>query len=431
MKSFGYTVLASLPLLLLSCRTEETAGPVPAIEIIQPIENQSFEFDDTVIVKVNIHHQQSIDYVRVSISDEESSPVLPVQMFYPVEKEYSLEAVFVLNNFLTESGKLSINVRAGSANGLSNEWVGINYFSVPGTLESVLVVTKEQASGYTVSDVSSTGQVSERFSFTGDYSGSAVCSRHKQFYKAGAVLNKMDAWDLRLNQISWSVPAVVSPPLPYFTAIYSDNNEVFVSTRDAFVYGYSALGTNTFRSKMYSNGYFTSLIRYKTWLVAVFEAFNSTINKLVVFNYPGGTVFREIEFIGKVVSINDLGNDGLLLFMNNPLQSAVYNYNFDLNSLVKLKDFPQGNISKVTMQDIDDAFLVLADGIYWFRPANAGLVKILNVDNATDLAYEPIAGRLVVASDNVVEMFILPDIQAVASYYFNEPVVNIHLLYNK
>lgn len=431
MKSFGFKALASLALMLFSCRTEETAGPVPDIEIVQPFENQLFEFGDTVIVKAIIHHQQAIDYVRVAISDEESSPVLPVQMFYPVEKEYSLEAVFVLDNFLTENGKLSINVRVGSANGLSNEWVGVNYFSVPKTLESILVVTKEQASNYTVSDISAAGQISGRFSFSGDYSGSAVCSRYQQFYKAGSVLNKMDAWDLRLNQIIWSMPAVISPPLPYFTAIYSDNNEVFVSTRDAFVYGYSALGNNTFRSKLYSNGYFTSIIRYKSWLVAVFETFNSPINKLVVFNYPGGTVFREIEFTGKAVSIKDFGNEGLLLFMNDYLQSAVFNYNFDLNSLIKLKDFPQGNISKVAMQDIDDAFLAIADGIFWYRPATAGLVKILTIDNATDLAYEPISGRLLVASDNKVEMFVLPDFQSVANYTFNDSVVNIHLLYNK
>lgn len=431
MKGFSFTVFTSFALLLFSCRTEETTGPVPAIEIIQPSENQSFDFGDTVVVKAIIHHQQAIDYLRVAISDEESSPVLPVLMFYPVEKEYNLKAVFVLDNLLTETGKLSINVRAGSANGLSNEWVGINYFSVPKSLESILVVTKVQASNYAVSDISSTGQISERFSFAGDYSGSAVCSRVQQFYKAGAVLNKMDAWDLRLNQISWSVPAVTSPPLPYFTAIYSDNNEVFVSTRGAFVSGYSALGTNTFRSKLYSNGYFTSMIRYKSWLVTVFETFNSPSNKIVVFNYPGGTVFREIEFTGKVASINDFGNDGLLLFINDHSQSAVFNYSFELNSLIKLKDIPQGNISKVAMQDFDNAFLAIAEGIYWYRPTTAGLVKILTIDNATDLAYEPISGRLFVASDNKVELFALPDFQSVANYPFNDSVVNIHLLYNK
>lgn len=430
MKSFGFAVLAAFALLLFSCKTEDSAGPVPEIEIVLPFENQSFGFGDTVIVKAIIRHQQAIDYVRVAISDEESSPVLPVQMFYPVENEYSLEAVFVLDNLLTENGKLSINVMAGSANGLSNEWVGINYFSVPKTLESILVVTK-QSSNYTVGDISSTGRISERFSFSGDYSGSAVCSRFQQFYKAGAVLNSMDAWDLRLNQISWSVPAVISPPLPYFTAICSDNKEVFVSTRDAFVYGYSSLGTNTFRSTLYSNGHFTSMIRYKSWLVAVFETFNSPFNKLVLFNYPGGTVFREIEFTGKAVSIKDYGNDGLLLFMNDNLQSAVFNYNFELNSLIKLKDFPQGNISKVAMQDIDNAFLAIADGIFWYRPATAGLVEILAIDHVTDLAWEPISGRLFVASANEVEMYALPDFQSVANYSFIDSVVNIHLLYNK
>jgi hypothetical protein len=431
MKGSGFIIITLLLFLLVSCKREESVGPFPVIEILEPTGNLSFGYGDTVMVRASVKHEQSIDYVRIAIVNEASSPVLPVQMFYPADKEISLEAVFVFDNLLTGTGKLSINVRAGSASGLTNEWMDVNYTSASRTFESVLVVSNHQLYEHSVNEILATGGISERFSVSGDYSGSAVSSTHHKFFKAGSVLNAMDAWDLRFNQISWSVPAISSPPLPYFTAIYSDNNEVFCASREALVSGYSAQGINTFRSKQFSNGYFTSLIRYKSWVVAIFEPFNSSINKLVVFNYPGGTVFREIGLTGKVVSINDFGNGGLLLYINDNAQSAGYQYNFDINSLIKLKDFPQGNIRKVSMPEVRDAFLAFADGIYWYRPATASVVKIIHTVNASDLAYEPITGRLFVASDNKVEMFILPDFQAVASYTFNEPVVNIHLLYNK
>jgi hypothetical protein len=431
MKGSGFIIIISFLLFHGSCKREEPAGPLPVIEIIEPYGSLSFGYGDTMIVRANIKHEEPIDYVRVAIVNEESSPVLPVQMFYPDGNVFGLETVFVFDNLLTETGKLSVNVRAGSAKGLSNEWTDVNYTSNPRTFESLLVVTNQHLYDHSVSEILASGQISERFSVSGDYSGSAVSSKYRKFYKAGSVLNAMDAWDLRLNQISWSVPAVSSPPLPYFTAIYSDNNEVFCATRGALVSGYSAQGVNTFRSKQFSNGYFTSLIRYKIWVVAVFEPFNSSINKLVVFNYPGGTVFREIDFAGKVVSMNDFGNGGLLLFVNANAQSAVYNYNFDLNSLVKLKDFPQGSIYKVAMPEVQDAFLAFADGVWWYRPATASVVKIINTGNASDLAYEFLTGRLFVASGNEVEMFISPDFQSVTTYTLSDPVVNFHLLYNK
>ncbi len=431
MKGLIGITLALMLLLLIGCRTEEAVGPVPDIKITEPYENQSFGFGDTVVVKANITNKQALEYVRIAITDSESSPVMPVQMFYPVGQETNIFAMFVLNNLLTETGIFSVNVRTSTANGITNEWKSIYYTAAPKSMESLLVVTKKQVSGYAVKSISSTGQISERFSFSGDYSGSAVCSRHQMFFKAGSVFGNLAAWNLRINEIGWSIPAVTSPPLPYFTAIYSDNNEVFVSTRDAFVSGYSAAGINTFRSRQYNNGYFTYIARQQNWLVAVYEPFNSTYTKLVIFNYPGGSVFREIEFTGKVSSINDFGKDGLLLFVNENSLSAVYNYNFELNALVKLKDFPPGNIRKVSMPEVQDAFLAFSDGIYWYRPSNGSFVKVLSVSNAVDIAYEPISGKLFVASADKIEVFVFPEILPVASYSFDDDIINIHVLYNK
>ncbi len=431
MKVFWFIIIVFFNFLLLGCKTEETEGPLPEIQITKPSDNQSFGYSDTVIVKAQIRHQQTIDYVRVAVVDDQSSTVLPVQMFYPADKEFNLETTFILDNLLLESGHLSINVRAGSANGLSNEWIGINYSTAMKSLKSLLVVTKSAGSGFTVRDILPGGDVSDRFSFTGDYSGSAVCSKYQQFYKAGSVIDNLSAWDLKINQISWSVPSLPAPPLPYFTAVYSDNSEVFYASRDALISGYSTYGINTFRSKQFTNGYFTSIFRYKTWLIAFFDTFNSAFNKLVIFNYPGGTVFREADLTGTVVSMHDSGEDGLLLFINNDQYSAVFNYSFEMNSFIKLKDFPQGNISRVAMPDIQDAFLAFTDGIYWYRPATASLVEILPIDHVSDLAYDPISGELFVTYGNIAERYILPDFQPFQSWLLTDSIVNIHLLYNK
>ncbi|MHC1774654.1 MAG: hypothetical protein AB9834_04495 [Lentimicrobium sp.] len=431
MKGWRNIIVAFLSFLVLGCNTEETEGPFPEIQISEPAENQSFGYLDTIEVKAHIHHQQTIDYVRVAVVDDQSSTVLPVQMFYPLDKEFNLKTTIMLDNLLLESGHLSINIRAGSANGLSNEWVGIYYNAPEKSLKSLLTVTKNAGSGFTVWDLTSDGEGSDRFSFNGDYSGSAVCSKYQQFFKAGSVIDNLSTWDLKLNKISWMIASVPAPPLPYFTALYSDNNEVFYASRDALISGYSTSGINTFRSKQFTNGYFTSIFRYKTWLIAFFDTFNSAFNKLVIFNYPGGTVFRESEVTGTVVSMSDSGDDGPLLFINDDQQSAVFNYSFEMNSLVKLKDFPQGSIRRVSMPEVQDAFLAFTDGIYWYRPATASMVKILPIVHATDLAYDPISGKIFVAYGKVVELYNLNDSEPAETWVLNDSIANIHLLYNK
>ena len=120
-----------------------------------------------------------------------------------------------------------------------------------------------------------------------------------------------------------------------------------------------------------------------------------------------------------------------MLFVNENSQSAVYSYNLEPNTLVKLKDFPPGNIRKVSMPEVQDAFLAFSDGIYWYRPLNGSFVKVLSVSNAVDIAYEPISGKLFVASADKIEVFVFPEIQPVASYSFDDDIINIHLLYNK
>lgn len=431
MKLLWFIIIAFLNILTLGCTTEETEGPLPDIQISKPTESQAFGYSDTVVVKAQILHQQNIDYVRVAITNDESVTMLPVQMFYPGTHDYSLETTLILDNLQIESGHLTINIRAGSANGLSNEWVGIYYSAPEKSLKSLLAVTKNTGSGFTVWDLLSDGTESDRFSFNGDYTGSAVSSKYQQFYKAGSVIDNLSTWDLRVDQISWTVPAVPAPPLPYFTAVYSDNNEIFDATRDALISGYSTSGINTFRSKQFSNGYFTSIFRYKTWVIAFFDTFNSAYNKLVAFNYPGGTVFREAELTGTVVSISESGEDGLLLYVNYEMQSAVLNYNLEANSFAKLKDFPQGNIKRVSMPGVMDAFLSFTDGIYWYRPATASMVKILPIDHATDLAYDPILRKLFVAYGKTVELYHLPDSAPAETWVMNDSIVHIHLLYNK
>jgi len=418
-------------LWLSGCKTEDASGPFPSVVIAIPIDNQAYKYLDTIFIKAEISHPQAIDFVRVSLIDKESSPVLPVLNFYPDDHVFTLETSIVLDNLLLESGQYSIQVKASADGEISNEWAAINYTSVPRKPESLIVLTKGPGSSCRIMDVSSGNQITERFTYTGDFSGSAVCSRYQLFFTAGAVSSGLNAWDLTNNKLRWNIPAVSSPPLPYFTSIYSNNDEVYVSTRDAYISGYSESGMSTFRSKQFSNGYFIASTRYKLWLTAVFEPFNSVLNELIIFNYPGGTVFNRLQFEGDMVSFAGYLPDEILIFINNGSTSAAYSYSFEQNMLLKLKDFPQGRILRVSMPDSQNAFLAMEDGVYWYRPQIASIVKVLTKEGISDLIYDDISGKLFVATGKQVEVFDFPTMQITDIYNFTDEIVNIHLRFNK
>lgn len=424
-------IVFCLVLWLSACKTEEAIGPFPSVIISLPIENQSYNYLDTIFIKAEITHPQNIDFVRVALVDTESSPVLPVLNYYPDNKALTLEATIVLDNLLLESGQYAVQVKASAGSEITNEWAKITYTSAPRKPESLIVLTRGQGSSYKIMDVSSDNLITERFTYTGDLSGSAVCSKYQLLYTAGAVSSGLNAWNLKNNSLQWNVPAVSSPPLPYFTSIYSNNNEVYVATRDAFISGFPASGMSTFRSMQFLNGYFTASFRHKLWLSAVFEPFNSAFNELIIFNYPGGTVFNRLQFAGDMVAFAGYETDNILLFVNNASESAAYIYSFGQNSLLKMKDFPQGMIYRVSMPDSENAFLVMEDGVYWYRPNIASIVNVLPGNNISDLIYDDITGKLFIASEKKVEVYDFPSLQLTYTYNFTDEIVNIHLRYNK
>lgn len=413
------------------CRQEKNNLRSPEISITGPFAGQTYSYLDTIFVTAEISHQQSIDYIEVALINEFATPVLPVLTFYPSGNHFSIESSLIIDDQLIESGEYPLRFKTVIDGEVFNKWVKINYNAEPRRFESLLLLTKKQGPLYTLLDALPGNIFQERFSFTGDYTGSAVSSVNHLFFTAGKIMNNLSAWDLERNTVSWSVPSFPAPPLPSFTTIYSDGTEVFVSTRDALVKGYSGSGSNTFRSQSFSNGYFTSLIRHKSWIMAVFEPFNSVFNELVAFNYPGGTVYRRIQFQGKVEGMADFGQDGILLFINEESGAAVYEYSFNLNTLIKLKAFPQGSIHDLIMPDVDNAFIAFDDGIYWYRPDIASIVRILPLNDVSDLAFEALSGTLLIAQAKTVFQYQVPSFILLETYSLPDSLTGIHLLYNK
>ncbi|MFH1121726.1 MAG: hypothetical protein V1775_18040 [Bacteroidota bacterium] len=431
MKSTTELIITCFVIILVCCKQEETHLPLPVITVTAPSGSHSYNYLDTVTIVAEISNQRSIDYVRVAMNNEYSSPVLPVQTFYPAGNHYSLKTFMVFDDPLAESGRYSLNIEAGAGSAVSDKWVNVNYASMPVKLESLIVLTRGTGSVFRVMTVLPDNVVHERFSFSGDHTGSVLNSRNQLLYTAGSIFNGLIAWKLENNSVHWSVPAVPIPPLPYFTAVYGDNSDVYVSTRDALVNGYSASGINTFRSKQYSNGYFSCMLRHESWLIAVFEPFNSQFSEMIIFNHPGGTVFRSLQFKGSAAGLSDYGNQGILLFVNDDTGSKVYNYNFELSNLVKIKDFSQGSILTLTVPDRENAFIAFSDGIHWYRPDIASIVKVLQTEDVADLAFEPLTGILYVASENRIESFLFPAFEPAETYYLTDNIEDLHLHYNK
>jgi len=427
----GLLYFFALVFTLISCRKDDGQGVAPVVTIEFPVGNQNYSVLDTIWIRVSVSHPDKIDYVRVAVLNDNLTPVLPVKEFIPEVTEYHLVTGIAIENQLLESGKYFIRVRAGAGNQVTTQYSEITIAASERIVESIIAVCSNQKAEFRVFDTDMNWVTKQRFSFGGDYLGSAVDARTRMFYSCGNIDGNLNAWRLEDNQLNWSLPAIANPPLPYFTQLFSSGGEVFVATRDAFITGYNASGLSTFKTPLYTNGYFGSMALYNSKVISVFEPFNSPFNSLVVFNYPGGTVFQSMDFQGSVIKMVNYGQDGLLVFMNIEGGSAICHYQFAENRLVRLKEFALGEILSVTMSGENQGFIAVANGIYCYRPAGNSLVKFLTIDGVSNIADDHLTNRLYVASGSEIKIFQWPVTTLEKSIELPHTIEDLHLRYNK
>lgn len=426
-----YLWMLALAIPLFSCNKEAEQGIAPIISMVSPIENQSFVVSDTIEIAAVITHPARIDFVSVAVVNENLTTVLPVQEFYPTGTAYTLVTKIIIGNLLLESGKYFIRVKAGFGGQIATGWTEISITAAERVVESILAVCSNQPGEYQLCDIGRNWTTTQRFAFDGDYLGSAINARTMMFYSCGNITGSLNAWSMDDNLLKWTVPAIADPPLPYFTNIYAAGEEVYTATRDAFITGYDASGMSVFKSQLYTNGYFNAMVSYKSSLIAVFEPFNALFNKLIVFNFPGGTFFQSLDFQGSVVKIAEVETDHLLVFMNLDDGSAIYDYQVSENRMVRLKVFPEGPITGVAMSGTSHAFISVQGGIFRYRYADNSLVKYLSAVGVRCMADDYLTNSLYIATDNDIAVYRWPAGTPERTIELPRAVIDLHLRYNK
>ncbi|GAP42759.1 hypothetical protein TBC1_11898 [Lentimicrobium saccharophilum] len=428
---FSGLLILLMSSIIVACSNGDDYVTPPEIRIRLPYDGRACGYGDTIHLQAELSHYKAIQYARVSLISANNVLVLPALNFNVNEYNYLLTASIPLNDPQMDDGTYYVQVRAGDGESESAESVKVQYSALERDLVSVLSVSKLASSEYVVSELPLAGQLSELFRLQGDYSGAAVSSANRQLYTAGRINGNLQAWNLAEKRADWTVQAIVNPPLEYFYHLCSDENEVFVSDRDGYIRGYTAEGLVSFKSQAFPNGKFTRFVRLSNWLIAVFEPFNGVLSELVVFNYPGGTVFRQFQFQGKAVHLDPDDDEGVMIFVNSDAASAVFRFSVTENTMVKLRIFPFPDISMVTGPSEGNCFIASGNELWWYRPATGSTVRYLTFDEIHAVQYDALSGRVFVAAGNNIETYRIPDQVSIATVAVQGETADLLLLYNR
>ena len=424
-------VLGVLMVVMASCQKKEDDVSPPIVIVEKPFEKQVFAFGDTIFIRAKFNHSRSIMSIKVALVNGNQTPVLPALNFEVSDNNYLLETCLVLDNVHMDDGKYTLQLKVSDGNSSWNNWVDIQYLEAEKELISLVVVLKSGIHGFDVFEAPLNSKMSKLFSYNGDHLGSALNPEYNILYTAGSFISGLSAWDLNQNRVLWNVPAVVNSAQAWIHALYADEKEVFISTRQSYIEGYDPLGLVTFRSQKMENGVFTHILKSKEKLLSVFEPYNGTFSELIVFHYPGGVLFRKIQISGKVVYLSNYSRDEVLVFVNQPDRAVVYEYSIANHTLVELKTFPFNVIQTVAGKGEEYYFLHSGDDIWWYRPGLNSATKYVQAATGALMAFEALSHRLYVGSGQHITAYNLPLIEPVYSLDLPSPIVSFNLRYNK
>ncbi|MDY0101917.1 MAG: hypothetical protein RBS07_03205 [Lentimicrobium sp.] len=428
--SYFFSLLIVL-VSLISCQDEDEYIPPPVTIIVTPVNDQLFAFGDTLFIQARFSHFRNMATIKVSLVNSSLSPVLPAMNFDVFDTDYLLNTYLLLDDISLSDGEYFIQLKIQDETSSWNEWIDVKYVSVDKQFISVVAVVSPQVNTYDVCEGAIEGNSLKLFSFSGDHCASGLNSASNTFFTVGQSQNGLTAWNLNTSQLLWNASVVFDPVQYWIHGFYDDENEVFVSNRNGFIEGYDILGRVSFRSQQFQNGFFTKILRSTDKLLGIFEPYNSSFRELVIFNYPGGTLFRSLQINGEVLEMSNYSKDVVLLFVNQPERALVYEYSLNSHTLVELKTFSFQNIRLVSGKNAEPYFILTGDEVWWYRPLSNSSTLYLKRENIVGMAFEELSNTLFVASGQHILGYGLPNANPVFNVELPSPVITFNLRYNK
>lgn len=415
---------------LASCRIQEE-GQAPLIFSEKPVAGSAYNVTDTILVKATVNDDSPVQYIKVVLNDNENRPVLAPYIIQSPQNPCYLNLAYPIDNPEMETGSYDLQIQASDGENTSNTFTRISITGIEKDLLGTILVTRPASNlirAWLYHD--STG-FREVITYQGDYAGSSLNSSQRLLYLSGASQSDLVAVSLTNNQVAWQIPVVLQPSNRWFESVSYDRPYLLVSYYEGYIKGFDYKGTTVFTTsdtdpeyplltKLNDNGLAACLQNRKTGTCA-----------LDLFYIPGGTVMTRISPVPRAVAMLPATSHELLLFGNQDQSARIDVFNDQNRTLSTLKTLPNDSIFSVAAMDADNYLLSGLSGIYWYRYSTNSLVTFADEMPRAGIKCETVGMEVYATLGNAIRIYSFPEGLLEKTISSPDPVLDIHLLYNK
>ena len=426
---FSFFVLC----FLFACKKEPDDIFGPKITFNSPSQNQFFNVMSSVTVNATIKDDTKITSVNVSLVDALDNPV-HVSVSVPVSSpSMEVNMQYILNNIHLESGMYSIMITASDGKNDTKSYQPIYLGALPKVVKKVLVVSATSTSQTNLSSIDSAfTTMTPVHVFQGDYIGSSASSYYQQGYVCGNYTGNLSCINLADNTIKFSVSSNPSA-WPYFTGYFNTEKLTYVSKYDGTVRGYDYTVAISYNAVAEAGFYIQHFCFNDGFMVSEEQDKTSAAKRLLV-SYATGVAEQGMVLSQDVVTFCEMDPENVFMFGNNAGQGVIQLFDRLNNHIWNPynSSLPAGSLLSAVEIDSNTYLIALSNGtIYKYEYQNSSLTPYLTGYTANKLKYDFENNEVYVVEANTVSTFDYPTKTFHHSIASTEPILDIHLVYNR
>jgi len=412
----------------------------PTLIINAPYNLQQVNGVDTLKVLATISDDRNIEYVSVSLRNDNDIPVLSTITKTPNTKDYDLNILYFFDNIFLPSGQYDLRVSAFDGENTTTRYVQLYLNETPKSRTGIFVVSNTGAS----SDVYLLDNMYTGIWYStilGDYLGSEVNSHDQQLLHASSGTippAKINSINLNSGLDLWDIPILSPSGTPYYNSFFYDNRTIYLGKSQGGVAGYGENGVGVYIADVINGFEIEEMLVHDNILVTEQQAIMGGVIRLIPYWMASGVV------VGTNATFPP-NEDVLGMFTKSANDIVVISNNAALNGNLTYYEPTNGSLTSypIGLGQIDDCleidigiYLVVHGGDISMINTNSGFpfltpTAYLSGVGANRIWYDDLTNELFVASGSVLNIYDYSSSTLKGSYTQVNPIKEVLFWYNK
>ena len=409
--------------VLVSCKKDKD-NQKPVIQITSPVNYQSVDALDTISIIGEVRDERNLEYVRISLRDQNDIPVLSSVSKFPDGSSYRLNIPYYFDDIHLESGTYYFDISASDGENTTHLFVHIQLNEEPiRTLG--LFVSGMNGSNSEVIDLDTSLTFRNSISFNGDHIGIAANSYDQQLIKCGGLTGDLNALSFDGLTTMWNRSNYD------FKGHMQYDREQFVGFYDGTIISYDHFGNGSFNALAYTNCYAEEMLVSNDFFIAEQVEKGSGNVRLVTYYYPYGTIKQQITLNEDIINMFPYSSNEIVLFSNNGGVGKVRLYNTFNNQSYEPFSLAAGAVTSCVEVSPGVYVITQNSNIYRVNLNNSTSNLILSGINANLIGYDKVNDHLVVIDGANCSLYNYGSLSLINSYVAPNAITDVSFYYNK